>query len=115
MRRALLLKALLPVASICAAVLLSLSMHASAWSAEDANVRSAFPPGAKERVAAAKGAVILFSGIDSLRTMAMEDSLALELMSAGMEVSSRARVETLIAQKLTEVAPASPTPPEGEA
>ena len=107
MRRALLLKALLPVASICAAGLLSLFMHASAWSAEDASVRSALSPGGREKVAAVRKAVILFSGIDSLRTKAMEDSLTLDLMTAGVEVSSRPQVETLIAQKLTEASPAA--------
>jgi hypothetical protein len=83
---------------------------ASVLSAEEAaaNVRSAVSSGGNEKVAGARKAVILFSGIDSLRTKAMEDSLTLELMTAGVEVSSRPRVETLIAQKLTEAAPTAP-------
>jgi hypothetical protein len=68
-------------------------------------VRSAAAPGAQQRLRAARRAVILFTGADSLRTKVMEDVLAQDLMNAGIEVVSRSRVETLIAQKIGEEAP----------
>jgi hypothetical protein len=77
--------------------------------AQGAVVKSAEAPGAAAKLRAVRRIVVLYSGSDAARTKVMEDALTLELMKHGIECVARSRVETLIAQKLSEGArPTSP-------
>lgn len=71
-----------------------------------ANVKSAFGARGREKLQMARRAAVFFSGGDPLRAKVMEDALALELMNARLEIVSRSRVETLIAEKMAETVPA---------
>jgi len=98
----LLRRSVLP-AVLAAGVLLVLSgarVCSAAAADEAAAVRSATAAGGQERIRASRKVVVLFSGVDPLRTKVMEDALALELMSAGTQVVPRARVETIISEKV---------------
>ena len=65
-------------------------------------MRYALLTGGQEKLAKARRAVILFTGVDSLRTKTMEDALAVELASMGIDIVSRSRFESLIAEKMAE-------------
>ena len=83
-------------------------------------VKVAASAAGREAVKSAQRALVLFSGMNPLRCRAMEDAVALELLNAGVEVVSRSRAETLMAQKLLEAVPQTqstagenqPNPPE---
>lgn len=75
-----------------------------------ANVKSAFGARGREKLQTARRAAVFFSGGDPLRAKVMEDALALELMNARLEIVSRSRLETLIAEKMAETV--QPAPPK---
>jgi len=95
------------VATLCSAI--SIAGGAESGGGElGSAVKFALSPMGREKLASARLGVVLFSGVESLRTRAMEDAVALELMNTGMEVVSRPRVETLLAEKLAETIPVAP-------
>jgi len=96
------MKSIAKSVAVATLMLILAAVQQSGSVAQDFAVRSAIARGREQTLRAARRAVILFTGDDSLRTKVMEDALALELMNAGMEVVSRSQVETLIAEKMSE-------------
>jgi hypothetical protein len=80
------------------------------WGATDP-VKFAVAQDAQAKLAGARRVTIVFNGVDPLRTKAIEDALALELMRIDLQIVSRTRLETLIMEKLAE-APPQPAPKE---